>query len=304
MQDMAWDDLRFVLAAMRFQTLAEAGRRLAVDEATVARRIARLERRLGARLFERVQGRFVPTDAGRLVAERAERIEYEVEAVMAGISGADHLVTGRVRVTSVPIVVNRILVPALPALLVDHPRLHLDLIGEPRDLSLMKRETDVAIRLARPNREMRMLARRIGYLDYAVYAAKGGDTGTFRWVTYDDMMADLPQAKWIAERIKAGTAEDPPIRVNDAEALVRLIEEGLGKSLLPTAIGDFLPGLIRVHEPSPPLRREVWLLSHPELRDLRRVRVVADWITSTIEALGQRDPDRAVDDPRPRRGGK
>jgi DNA-binding transcriptional LysR family regulator len=79
-----------------------------------------------------------------------------------------------------------------------------------------------------------------------------------------------------------------------------VVEEGLGKSLLPTVIGDRLSGLIRAHESSPPLRREVWLLSHPELRDLRRVRVVADWITRTIEALTLRNPDRAVDDPRSR----
>jgi DNA-binding transcriptional LysR family regulator len=111
------------------------------------------------------------TDIGRSVAERAERIEGEVAAVVEETSGSDRLAIGRVRVTSVPIVVNCILVPALHALLADNPGLQLDLIAESRDLSLMKRETDIAVRLARPNREMRALAQRIGYVEYAICSA-------------------------------------------------------------------------------------------------------------------------------------
>jgi DNA-binding transcriptional LysR family regulator len=63
MQPIAWDDLRYVLALARFATIAEAARRLSVDEATVGRRIARIERQLGARLFDRAQGKLVPTEA-------------------------------------------------------------------------------------------------------------------------------------------------------------------------------------------------------------------------------------------------
>jgi DNA-binding transcriptional LysR family regulator len=289
MQNVVWDDLRFILAAARFQTIAEAGRRLSVDEATVGRRIARLERHLGARLFERVQGHLVLTDTGRSVVERAERVENEVAAVMEETSGVDHLAVGHVRVTSVPIVVNHILVPALRPFLVNHPGLQLDLIAEVRNLSLMKRETDIAVRLARPNREMRALAHRIGYLDYAVYAANSPGAGCW-WVTYDDMMADLPQAKFIAERIKADGSDAPVVRVNDAETLIRVVQTGLGKSVLPTAVGDGLPGLIRAEGLLPTLQREVWGLLHPELSGLRRVHAVADWISATIAALRTGSP--------------
>jgi DNA-binding transcriptional LysR family regulator len=91
-----------------------------------------------------------------------------------------------------------------------------------------------------------------------------------------------------------------PAKIVDAHEACAIMR----KSLLPTAVGDGLSSLIQVHEPSPQLRREVWLLSHPELRDLRRVRVVVDWITGTIEVLTQRDPDRAVDDRKLRKRGK
>ena len=165
MQGMVWDDLRYVLALFRFESIAEAARRLTVDEATVVRRIARAERLLDVTLFDKVRGKLLPTDAGRSVAERALRIEHEMEALVAGTAGTDRVAIGRVRVTSVPIVVNRVLIPALPRLLADHPGLCIDLIAEPRDLSLIKREADIAVRLARPRRELRTLARRIAYLD-------------------------------------------------------------------------------------------------------------------------------------------
>ena len=152
MLELNWNDLRFVLALARSQSLAGAARRLGVNETTVARRVAQAEQRLSARLFERNLGRLHPTEAGTAVVAGAERVELEVQALESATSGADRLAAGSVRVTSVPIIVNRILVPALPRLLRDHPQLRVELIAEPRDLSLTKREADIALRLARPRR--------------------------------------------------------------------------------------------------------------------------------------------------------
>jgi DNA-binding transcriptional LysR family regulator len=279
----AWDDLRYVLALARFATSAEAARRLSVDEATVARHIARIERQLGARLFDRAQGKLVPTEAGRAAAERAERVEQELEAFWAEVTGADQIAAGRVRLTAVPVIINRLLIPALPRFLQENSGLALDLIAGPRDLSPAKREVDLAVRLARPVREMRTLARRIGYLVYAVYGLRARRADELPWITYEDAMADLPQARWIADRIGAEGGSEAPLRVNDAEGLVRAVELGIGKSLLPAAIGDRIAGLVRLDEPSPALRRELWLLAHPELRGLRRVQVVADWVEATLQ---------------------
>jgi DNA-binding transcriptional LysR family regulator len=76
-----------------------------------------------------------------------------------------------VRVTAVPILANRLLVPALPRLFARHPRLRVELVAEPRNLSLTRREADIALRLARPESGP-ALARRIGRLDFAVYGPR------------------------------------------------------------------------------------------------------------------------------------
>jgi hypothetical protein len=60
--------------------------------------------------------------------------------------------------------------------------LALDLIAEARDLSPVKREVDIAVRLARPVRELRTIARRIADLVYAVYSVPGRASNSLPWV--------------------------------------------------------------------------------------------------------------------------
>src|SRR5262249_6776253 len=194
-----------------------------------------------------------------------------VRAVFAGPTPGP---AGTVRLTTVPILANRLLIPAVPRLLARHPQIRLELIAEPRNLSLTRREADLALRLARPESGAGVLARRIGHLDYAVYGAvygavhgprrKAGGRAVHRlpWITYQEGQGHLPQARWIATAAKEeGLA---PLAVSDAEALVHAIQAGLGKSLLPCFAGDASAGLRRLG--APVLRRELWLLAHREQR--------------------------------------
>ncbi|MGF6607595.1 DNA-binding transcriptional LysR family regulator [Paraburkholderia sp. WSM4175] len=283
-----WDDLRVVLAASRTGNFGEAARLLSVNESTVVRRIAQVEERLAARLFDRVKGKLTLTDAGLEIAGLAERIEIEVQSSTRTISGADVRVAGTVRVTSVPILTNRILIPALPNLLGQHPDLNVELVAEARSLSLTKREADIAIRLARPRGEVSVVARKLGDLPYGVYLREGAAEDALRWLTYDDRMNDLPQAEWMAKTIGLGQGSAGQVMVNDAEALLACVQEGLGKTLLPVAVGESIGGLVRATQFPCDLTREIWLLVHPDLRKLNRVRTVIDWAAATVNALASR----------------
>lgn len=94
----------------------------------------------------------------------------------------------RGRLTAVPVVAHHLLVPALPALLDAHPALEVELVAEPRDLSLTRREADVALHLARPTRELRTVARRVGRLAYGVYSLAGRREPSVPFVTFEDAM--------------------------------------------------------------------------------------------------------------------
>jgi DNA-binding transcriptional LysR family regulator len=284
MPDLDWNDLRYVLATARTGRLAEAARRIRVNETTISRRIVRLEQALGSRLFHRNAGVLVPTESGHRVVEHAERVELEIGRLTSAVTGADARASGSVRITSTPWLVNRLLVPAVGALHGSHPLITVELISDPRNLDMTKREADIAIRLARPDRDQTAIARRIATLGFAVYGPAGKKAKSLRWINFEEGMAGLPQSAWIAQEMKRERRLQPALLANDADVMLHAIAAGLGKSILPCAIGDHALGLTRLGGRAPVLRREVWLVVHPELRHLLRMRVVMEWIEKTISA--------------------
>jgi DNA-binding transcriptional LysR family regulator len=292
MHDIDWNDLRYVLALAREKSYAAAARRLRIDPTTVARRIREIEASLDVRLFERgAAGDFRATEAGDIAARRAEIIETEIGGLTAAVKGNDGLPDGTVRVTAVPLLINHVIMPAVAGLTAQHPGLRLELVAEPRDLSLVRREADIALRLARPRDDAgsRMIARRIGSLTYAVYAATSwvDDATHLPWLSYEDGMSHLPQGQWTAALAERHGGRLAAVAVNDGEALLQAVRSGLGQAFLPVMVAQGIPGLSRIDVDvdidrqvgsSGALSREIWLLTHPDLRGLARVTIVLDWL--------------------------
>ena len=295
MQHMNWNDFRYVLAISRQGRLAEAAKLLRVDDTTVSRRLATLEAAMGQRLYQRLaSGRLELTEAGQAVAAIAERMDRDVGALERGHSDYE-TVSGVIRLTSVPFVINRILVPAAGRLLERHSGLSLELVSDSRDLSLTRREADMALRLARPKTGgMRVKARRVGVLHYASYDAMESDrtaASSRPWITYDETMAHLPQARWMDAAINKEAGQAAPLRVNDVEAALEAVAAGYGRSMLPCLIADRDSRLRKTRKgtaPEPPTR-ELWLLIHAELSELPRTQAVAKWIEDLFsKGLGRR----------------
>ncbi|GHE06591.1 hypothetical protein U879_08755 [Defluviimonas sp. 20V17] len=281
MQGLDWNDLRVVVAVARGGSHAAAARELRVDPTTIGRRLSQLEAGFGIALFTRdAGGNLVLTEAGALVSSRAEHVESTIGDLRARLGATVAEVAGVVRLTAVPILVNHLLVPSLKPLLQQHPRLRLELVADTRDLNLTRRDADMAIRLARPGTETgsRLLARRIGTLRYGIYAARQADIPEhLPWITYEPQMATLPQATWLSGT--AGPAcNQANVALNDADGLLSAVRAGLGRSVLPSPIGDRLPELARQPDaPNALPEREVWLLAHQDLVHLGRMKAVADW---------------------------
>ena len=281
-----WNDLRYVLAVGRTGTLPGAAHALSVNETTVGRRITAIEETLGVHLFDKVQGgKLLPTKAGLKAIGHAELIEQRVLELGNEIAGGNTEVAGTVRLTAVPILVNRLLVPASRELLDRNPQLHVEIVADFRDLSLTKREADIALRLAAPGRGAgnAVLARKIGVLNYDVFATAALDAESaarLPWITYESAMNHIPQARWLSEEIDRGAEPVAGFSFNDAEGLMHAVGAGLGKSLLPSIIADADPRLRRVVGASSdePHCREVWVLTHPDQRSLARVDTVIDWL--------------------------
>lgn len=283
---MDWDDLQVLLALSRAGSRAGAARLLRVDVSTIARRMAALEAALDRPLTERDgAGRMVLTEAGRRVAAQAEQMEDHARQ----IAQVDRPARAWVRVTSVPLVVNHLLLPGVPDFARSHPGIGVELIAEARDLSLAHHDADIALRLARPREGgQAVLARQIGHLHYAAYAARDV-VGPLPRIGYDRSMQFLSHAAAIAELAQGSAAA--PLAVNDAETLFQAVLSGQGVSLFPREIAGTHPGLRELPVPLDLPVREVWLLIRRDLAQVARVRAVADWLAERLRPGSAPPPD-------------
>lgn len=278
MQDHDWNDLKFALALHRTGRLSKAGQRLATSETTVARRLKALEARLNLPLFQRDRtGRYVATEAGQAILDHAETVEHANLAIAETAGQTATALAGSVRLTSVPILLDRILMRHLPAFRARHPNITLELIPEARNLDLIRREADLALRFARPaTGGHKTRARKIATLPFGLFAPVR-DPDTDRWIGYDDAHASLPQARWLETQM-TGTAA---LRVADAATALEAVAAGLGKTLLPVAAAAGDPRCVRRASGgmSAPPSRDLWLLSHVDPTARVAVEQVKSWLS-------------------------
>jgi DNA-binding transcriptional LysR family regulator len=204
-----WDDLRFFLAIARHGSLTAACRELRVAQSTVGRRLASLEASLGVRLLHRTPEGYTLTLAGQDVLRQAERVETEALGVERSVAGRDVKLAGAVRVTCTETIAAHILAPCFAALQRQHPGILVELMPDPRVVSLSMREADIAVRLMR-SEQHDLVVRRIGQIAFGLYASpdyleqhgapdfEAGCPGHRLMTLLDDVEID-PQAQWLSD---------------------------------------------------------------------------------------------------------
>jgi DNA-binding transcriptional LysR family regulator len=275
---MNWDDLRVFLAAARRGSHKGAGKQLGVDPTTVSRRLQALERALAAKLFQRTPEALTLTSAGAALLRRAENVEAELLAGERELGKSDERVDGQLRVTAGDGLVHYVLVPALGGLRRQHPELQLELRADTAELDLSRREADVALRFGRP-KQPALVARRLAQVEFGLYASDGylARAGQPRGVSsladheligFESALDSTPQVRWL-------TSQVPQIRyalrANTTTAQVRAAADGLGIALLTSYVAAREPRLRRVLTQTVGISRDLWFVTHRDLRHLARV---------------------------------
>jgi DNA-binding transcriptional LysR family regulator len=297
-----WNDARYFLAIHRGQTLSAAGRALKVQQSTVGRRLAALEQALGARLFERTPDGYVLSDAGEAMLGHAERIEDEALSAERSLLGREGRVAGVVRVTAPQAFGNQLVVPLLARLHAEQPELMVELVADNANLSLTKREADLALRLGRPQQPL-LVIRRLGDVASGLYAARSylarrgrptRDLADHDYVDYDESYLQKQAVAWFRQRARGGRCT---VRVNGSHGIAAAVAAGLGVGPLPCWLGDGIAGLERVL-PTESYQQELWLVLHRDSRHVARVRAVAEFFVREMQRSRLRLRGRA---PRRRR---
>ncbi|MEM7489512.1 MAG: LysR family transcriptional regulator [Pseudomonadota bacterium] len=270
-----WDAVQTLLAVARARSVRGAAARLDVHHITVGRRIDALEARIGARLFDRRPDGWALTPAGEEVARAGRGFDHALTAARRRVEGRDAALTGHVTITVAEPLFTRLIAPRLPAFVAAHPGLELrfDTGFDLRDLG--RREADLAVRMDN-NPPDNLVGKRLFAYGQTAYAAPGyldgPDPRWLGWIAGDDgwiAATDLPRLPvWGAF---------PTIEAQAAAA-----RAGLGVALLPCLIGDVAPGLVRATDRPPRPSRDIWILTHPDLRHTARVRAAMEFLEGVL----------------------
>jgi DNA-binding transcriptional LysR family regulator len=140
-----------VLAAVvESGSFVRAGKALGLTPSGVSRAVARLEARVGVRLFDRTPRAVTLTDEGRRFHATVIPLLSALEDAATDASGSATAVRGRLRVDVDPWFARFVLVPRLPRFLEAHPELSIELVVRDTLGELVAEGFDAAVRFGEP----------------------------------------------------------------------------------------------------------------------------------------------------------
>ncbi|MFY4330512.1 LysR substrate-binding domain-containing protein [Enterobacter hormaechei] len=155
-------DIPVFVASVEAGSFAQAAVRLHLSRSAVGKSIARLEERLGVRLFHRTTRSQRLTDNGALFYERCLRALEEIRGAESQLETGKHQVSGRLRV-AVPVLFGRqCIAPLLIELAQEHPGLELEMSFSDRVVDLVEEGFDMAVRNGALADSSVLVARRLG----------------------------------------------------------------------------------------------------------------------------------------------
>ncbi|RFU49081.1 LysR family transcriptional regulator [Paraburkholderia sp. DHOC27] len=277
-----WENMRYFLTVGRFGTLSGAARALEVDHATVSRRVSALEEQLNIRLVERLPRACPLTAAGQHVFDLAQTMEESAYAVERFVVASNSPLTGNVTLSAPPVLVANFLARQLADFKLAHPRVHLHISAQPRQVSLGRREADIVLRLVRP-REATSVARKLGRLSFDLYASKNyrmlHDASAWEFIVYEPDSSDVPQHKWLMDIVKDRTIA---CEIGDINGHLAAAQAGAGVACLPRFLADQDPTLQRVPHEAPPFSRDIWMAVHRDLRRSPHIRAVMEFLLKVV----------------------
>ncbi|MEM8837903.1 MAG: LysR family transcriptional regulator [Pseudomonadota bacterium] len=266
---MDWEDIKTLRAVVRHKTVRAAGEALGIHHTTVGRRIEALEASLGTGLFNRTPDGLLLTTAGEQLFKVAQSFGEALIEVERSIAGLDDELAGPLTVTMPEPLLNSVFIPELRRFTSQHPTVELrfDPSLSLRDVS--RREADFAVRMDN-NPPDTLVGKRLYAYTETVYASPDyltGDPRSFRWLGWGQTIENVPE--WVRH------SDFPDISVwgvfPTIPAQQAAAREGLGLAILPCFFGDEDPLLQRATHRPPVKSRDIWLLTHNDLRRTAKV---------------------------------
>ncbi|MCQ4158658.1 LysR family transcriptional regulator [Roseomonas sp. GC11] len=290
------DAMAVLLAVVEAGSLSAGARRLGAPLATVSRKVAELERHLGARLLLRTRRGLGLTEEGRAFVAASRRILEEVEAAEREAAGQQGALRGGLHVTAPVAFGERHLLPIALGFLREQPEIDLRLSLVDRPISLVEEHVDVALRIGHLA-DSALIATRVGQVRRVIcaspaYLARRGmprqpdDLAGHDGISFQGF-ATAPEWRYRGDSAAFAVEPHPKLAVNTTEAAIQAALSGLGilrvlsyqvseelrSGRLLALLPDFAPAPLPVH-----------LLHAPAGPPALKLRRFLDWAVPRLRA--------------------
>ena len=283
-----WDDYRLILAMGRTGTVRGAAQQLGINHATVSRRLAHLQGDGAPTMFKRISGSYQATATGRLLIQAAEKIEAISLATGQHHTAKVAELAGTIRLSLSTTMAQSLLLDELAAFSRKYPFIELSVDTTLHFTDLAHKdhthssEADVFIRaLEKPDDHL--VGQRLFPYALCCYCSRSYLQATpacdRRWLRYAGSTDSL---NWIAR----SPQPNAPVGMTIDNLVVLQRAAAAGHGMIRTAcfIGDTDPELIRLPGAVPEARRDLWVLTRPDLKHTPRVRRLTEFLISALEA--------------------
>ena len=288
--DIGWELYRSFLSVLNEGSLSGAARDLGVAQPTVGRHVAALEKSLGLALFTRSQIGLMPTEAALSLRSYAESMQGTAAALERAAASQGTGVRGTVRVTASDVIGVEVLPPIIASLRDEHPDLVLELVLTDRMQDLLRREADIAVRMARPRQEL-LVARRVGQIELGLHAHQRylsrhgtpitmADLANHALIGFDQTTAFIRSAD---KKLSGWRREAFAMRTDNNLAQLALIRSGAGIGVCQAAIARRDDSIVRLFPRQFSLQMETWITMHEDLRNSPRCRVAFDALVKGLQ---------------------
>ena len=288
---MDWDDYKYFSALAATRSVRAAAEQLDVNPSTVSRRLEHFEERLGVQLFTRSRRGLTITPEGAEVIARVNEIASDLGSIEGQLIGQDQRLSGMVRVVIPEVIALSLLVKELPRFQELYPDIEISMVPGHQRPDLNVREADVLME-ATDHPAENLVGRALSPVAIAAYGAKA-------LVERDQRLGMLPSGEgttWVeyftdsemsraCRRLRMVHAANARIQVRSLSLLLHLeaVRQGIGYAFLPCILAESDPNLLRVGNIPPVLGPSMWMLTHPDLRGTRRIKVFMDFVRDIFD---------------------
>ena len=287
-----WDEIRTALYVAKLGTVSGAAEAMGVHHATVIRHIDALEKRLGAKLFQRHSRGYTPTESGRDLLDVAQTTQEQFAQLTSRIKGQGDAIAGELVVTSLEELAPQ-LSPVLTDFQTEHPDLVIRYLTGGRIFKLEYGEAHIAIRAARfgtrpeqpDNVVQPFMKLSMRLMAAPSYIARHGlpqddaDLVNHRFVGLAEGTTRAPFNEWLAELVPPSRIH---YRVEGSAAYRHDILAGAGIWLVNTA--DLHTDLVEVTAQRPHWSTELFLVTHVDLHRTNKVQAFLAYLKNRAKS--------------------